>query len=187
MKTFWISLMILLIFVFGCAPSSAAGPDEPLVPPSQEPLTTPLPDSPNKGDSVQMTSPTVIVTGGWKTYINAQAKYSIQYPEDWTVSESVGINGELITSFIAPNDGQGIVVSVLNSEAAVEEIPDMPNTRCEEITISGSSGRRCFDTLNFSLSTTLVNQGKQYAITSSGKRPDQEIYQHFLESFALIP
>jgi hypothetical protein len=193
MNTLWILLMILLVFASGCAPSQAGGqaedlgPSTPLAPPSQEPLTTPLSDSPNEEGSAQMTSTTVIATGAWKTYLNTQAKYSIKYPEDWTVNENVGVNGELMTTFMAPDNGQGMIVSVLNSDAVVEENPDMPNTRCEEITISGLSGWRCFDTLNFNLSTTFINQGKFYAITSSGKRPDQDIYQHFLESFALIP
>jgi len=68
MKTGWISLILLLIFAFGCAPSQAGGQEEdlaqstPLAPPSQETLSTPLSDLP-QGDPTAMTPTTPAGTG----------------------------------------------------------------------------------------------------------------------------
>lgn len=132
-------------------------------------------------------TPTVIETGAWKTYQNTQAGYSAEYPPDWTVSESVGVSGELITTFLAPIAGQGITVSILNADAVVEEIPDMPNTRCQQVTMSGLSGRRCFDTVASNTSTTFLSQDKLYTIATFGKHLEQDIYQRFLENFTLTP
>lgn len=184
MRTHWISLIFLLsLGLVSCGPSAVEQDQAPMEPQA-------LADT-DKVSSVtsDVTATTVaeVTTDEWKTYHNTQVGYSAEYPADWTVNESVGVNGELITTFMAPNDGQGIIVSVLNNEAAVEEILDMPNTRCEQVTISGLSGRRCFDTLAFNFSTTFINQGKQYTIASSGKHPDQNIYQHFLESLTVTP
>ena len=60
---------------------------------------------------------------------------------------------------------------------------DLPNTRCEEVTIGGVTGTRCFDTLSSSTSTAVVSQGKTYMITSTSKRLDPMIYDRFLDSF----
>jgi hypothetical protein len=139
------------------------------------------------GGTTPVANSSVIATGAWKTYHNTEAGYSAEYPADWTVNESAGINGEFITTFTAPNDGQGIVVSIQNGEAAVEEIPDMPNTRCQPVTISGLSGRRCFDTIASSISTTFLAHGRKYTVTTFGKHLDQNIYQSFLESFTVTP
>jgi hypothetical protein len=120
-------------------------------------------------------------------YQNAQAGYSVEYPSDWTVTESVGQNGEFITTFKLPKEEQAVTVNVLTGEAVVQETPDMPNTRCEQITISGVSGQHCFDTLNFSVSTTFTGHGRQYSLVTVGKHPDETVYQHFLDSFVVTP
>ena len=183
MKTHWISFVFVVALALGsCSPSRTMVEDSPPLAPEDPDMGPPV-----TGATAAVVASTAIVTGAWKTYDNSQAGYSAKYPADWAVNENVGTNGELITMFMASKDGQGIVVSVLNSDAAVEEIPDMPNTRCQQVTISGLSGRRCFDTLTFNFSTTFISQGKQYAIASSGKHPDQDMYQHFLESFAVTP
>jgi hypothetical protein len=49
------------------------------------------------------------------------------------------------------------------------------------------SGKRCLDTIAFSVSTTLVGQDKTYTITASTKRVAQSIYQRLLTSFAAGP
>mgnify|MGYP001388038261 CR=1 FL=1 len=192
MKTFWISLIFLLSLALGsCGLSQTMVKDSPTPDPADTNMVSPI--TPNvtftkaTGVTTAIATPSIIETGAWKTYQNTQAGYSANYPADWTVNESVGINGELITTFMAPNDGQGIVVSILNGEAAAEEIPDMPNTRCQQVTISELSGQRCLDTLAFNFSTTFIDQGKQYTITSSGKHPDENTYQNFLENFSVTP
>ena len=175
MKKRWISLIFVLSLALGsCGPSQTMAEDSPTLASEDTEIVSPI-----------TTNATAIDT--WETYHNIEAGYSASYPAGWTVNESVGINGELITTFMEPNNGQGIVVNIPNGEAAVEEIPDMPNIRCQQVTISGLSGRRCLDTLTFNFSTTFIDQGKQYTIASSGKHPDQNIYQRFLDNFTVTP
>jgi hypothetical protein len=130
---------------------------------------------------------TVPETGTWAVYQNAQAAYSAQYPSDWSVTENVGQNGEYRTTFKAPNDEQSIIVTVLYSDAVREVTPDLPNTRCQQVTVSGRSGQRCLDTLNFSISTTIIADRRQYSIVALGKHPDETLYQRFLDSFMAAP
>ena len=184
MRTRWISLIFLLsLGLVSCGPSTVEQDQAPMEP--QAPADTDKVSSVTSDTTA--TTAAGVTTDEWKTYDNTQAGYSAKYPADWAVNESLGVNGELITAFMAPNDGQGIVVSVLNRDAAVEEIPDMPNTRCEQVTISGLSGRRCFDTLTFNFSTTLIDQGKVYTIAGFGKHLDENIYQLFSERFTVTP
>jgi hypothetical protein len=65
-------------------------------------------------------------------------------------------------------------------------VPDLPNTRCQLVTIGGLSGVQCLDTINFSIVTTFVGSGKTYAVSGSSKRLDQDIYQHVVYSLTLI-
>jgi hypothetical protein len=68
MRTVWISLIILLVFAFGCAPSPAGGPSEPLAPPAQETLSPILTDSPSQGDPIEM-NPTTPADAGLQNLI----------------------------------------------------------------------------------------------------------------------
>ncbi|HET9915188.1 MAG TPA: hypothetical protein VFQ13_25075 [Anaerolineales bacterium] len=62
MRAFWILLIILLAFALaGCGTSQPEGdfaPSDPLPPPSEEVLSTPLSDLPNQGETAEMT-PTI--------------------------------------------------------------------------------------------------------------------------------
>ena len=187
MKKHWISLVFVLSLALGsCAPSQTTAEDSPTLASEDTEIVSPITtNATNATTTIVTTTATAIDT--WETYHNTEAGYSASYPAGWTVNESVGINGELITAFMEPNNEQGIVVNIPNGEVAVEEIPDMPNVRCQQVTISGLSGRRCLDTLTFNFSTTFIDQGKQYTIASSGKHADQNIYQRFLDNFTVTP
>ena len=191
MKFHWIPFMILLFLALvSCSPSQTLNQYHPTLAPKNTNTVTPPRAEATATIPAEMTTATpanAIEAGAWATYQNTQAGYSVQYPSDWTVNEIVGKNGELITTFTMPNNQQGITVSVLNGEAVVGEIPDMPNTRCQQVTVSGLSGRRCFDTIASSISTTFSDHGKQFDIVAFGKYPDQDIYQGFLESFNVTP
>ena len=173
----WVLVISLLSLALGsCRGSSeTAAKDSPTPTPADTSMVSPV------------TPGATSTSDAWKIYHSTEAGYSVEYPADWVVNETTGINGELIAAFMSPDEGQSIAVNVSNSEASVEEIPDMPNTRCQQVTISGSTGRRCFDTLAFSFSTTFMDKGRQYVIASSGKHPDQDIYQHFIDSFKVNP
>jgi len=181
MRTNYISFLgLMTLLLVGCAASQRAAEDSPALPPPAD--ITGISSTPTG-----VAASTDSATAGWLTYTNLQAGYSAKYPADWTVNESVGGNGELVTMFMAPDNAQGLSVNVLNGETIVEESPDMPNTRCRQVTISGASGQRCFDTLAFSLSTTFSGHDKQFAVVSIGKHPDETIYQSFLENFTMNP
>lgn len=130
---------------------------------------------------------TVPVSGAWKSYDNRQAGYHAEVPQDWSVNESAGLHGMVITSFTAPSGGPGIVVTVQSGETSAEEIPDLPNTRCRPVTIGAYPGRRCLDTIAGSVSTIFSAHGKQYSIGTSGKGLDPTIYQIFLDRFGVTP
>jgi hypothetical protein len=129
-------------------------------------------------------------TTTWKAYHNDRAGYSIEYPAGWTINEHGESNGADMTTFAPPelgSDGTGLTVIARNDISTAEEMPDMPNTRCQQVTIGELSGTRCFDTIAFSTMTTFVSQGRVYILASSSKRLDQNIYQHFLSSFTIKP
>jgi hypothetical protein len=67
-KILWISLIYLLVFAFGCAPSSPGGPNEPLAPPAQEAFSPTLTDSPSQGDTIEM-NPTTPADAGLQNLI----------------------------------------------------------------------------------------------------------------------
>ncbi len=161
----------------GLAPTSTAKFPTPVTTlratPVVMPVTTSLPGTP-----------------AWKTYQNERAGYAIEYPADWEIDEATESDGAEVTTFVPPSsnkNGTELTVITRKGTSTAEEIPDMPNTRCRQVTVGKLSGTRCFDTIAFSTMTTFVGQGKIYILVGSGKRLDQNIYQHFLNSFALTP
>lgn len=153
-------------------------PPEPLDDTTAAPVPTTTPNAaavvaaPNKGDA-------------WRTYRNEKAGYAVKYPSDWKVEEQTGTDDALMTTFRPTAGGAGITVSVQSGEMD-QGVSDIPNTRCQQVKVGELSGTRCFDTLSFSTSTTLVGGGKTYTIAVFGKRLDRNIYQRFLESFRPI-
>ena len=123
----------------------------------------------------------------WKTYQNNRAGYTIDYPAAWNIDTRTDLDGSDVTTFASTSDNTGTRVAVIvrNSEPADQEIPDIPNTRCQQVTNGELSGRRCFDTLAFSLTTTFVARGKIYILVGSGRHLDRNIYQRFLSSWTI--
>lgn len=126
-------------------------------------------------------------TGGWQTYRDDAARYSVRYPPSWTVRQIVGGDGSLVTLFQPPAGGAGITALVQAGSPAMVEGGDLPNTRCTPITINGLPAQRCFDTIAMSLSTTIVAGDKLYIITASGKQQDTSIYEGLIRSFTHLP
>ena len=207
----WGFSLLLLLGLAACnvTNQSAAGttPNASPAPPVQptrervstvapaKPLASPIPPEPLDPITAVTVAPTVAVptpvsdvaaTGAWQTYRNDQAGYSVDYPADWTVSEQAGGDGSLMTTFAPPGGGAGVTVLVQAGEQYTDQ-SDILNTRCQQVVIGGLSGTRCFDTISFSTSTTLVGEGKSYTIATSGKHMDTNIYQRFLDTFAIIP
>ena len=162
------------------ATAKAAGPMISARDPEVE--ATPL--APTAAPALAPTS--VAASGVWQTYRNTQGGYTIDYPVAWSMDQRTGTDGALVTTFTPADGGAGIEVIVKTDEGNGAESADIPNTRCEPVTIHGLSGTRCFDTISFSISTTLVGRGKTYIIAASGKRLDQNIYQRLLDSFRIV-
>jgi len=118
----------------------------------------------------------------WQRYHSDQASYSIEYPSDWTANERQDTNGSITTVF-APTDGGAGITVMLRVGAPPVESNDIPNTRCQPVTIGGLSGTTCFDTIALAVSTTLTGQGKSFHI-SAGKGVPRDTYQHLLNSFS---
>jgi hypothetical protein len=127
-----------------------------------------------------------IQAGGWEIYQNPQAGYRAEYPADWTVSEQVGQEGTIVTTFSPPDSSAGVIVMVQSGEFGAAGSSDIPNTRCEEIQVGGLTGTRCFDTINMAASTTFVANAKTYTIAALGKRLDESLYDRFVSSFQVV-
>ncbi len=170
-------------------PAIAAATPAATAPPPVQAVPTPLAAAePNRGARPTtiaaatvpaIPSPTLAdgANGAWQTY---------PYPAGWTASERAGEHGDLTTSFGPSGGGAGIGVIVQPGRQNVGNT-DLPNTRCAQVVVGGVTGRRCFDTLSSGVSTTLVAQDRTYTIVAAGRRLDQQIYQRFLDSFALLP
>jgi hypothetical protein len=182
------------------APEATAAPTVTVAPPAtvnapptlQGATEQPPTDMPTSVPRSLPPTPKVIPTSApaasqdWKTYRNAQAGYSVAYPPDWKAVEVPGARGEFITKFTPAAGDASIVIAVRPIDPDQQEPIDLPNTRCRIVTVGGLSGVRCFDTISLSGSTTVAGKGKQFIITTTGKRPDENLYQRFLDSFQLI-
>ncbi|HLF27621.1 MAG TPA: hypothetical protein VJG32_14900 [Anaerolineae bacterium] len=149
-------------------------PTAPLTPSETPPLTT---------------TPTLsgtVAPGEWQTYQSQPGGYSLEYPAGWEVSEQVDSDGSVTTTFTSTDAKVGIMVMVQSGAFTGSENSDIPNVRCQPITLGGLSGTRCFDTLNFSLTTTLAGVNKTYTLATLAMRSDESIYQHLLNSFTPI-
>ena len=159
-----------------------------------KPLSSPMPPEPLDPiasvavpPSATSNPPTPEVDTGadWQVYRSPQGDFSVEYPADWTASEQPGENS--LTVLFSPPDGRaGVTLTALAGEHYAD-LSDIPNTRCQPVTIGQLSGVRCFDTISFSTSTTLVGEGKSYTIATAGKGVNANIYQRFLDTFAIIP
>ena len=123
-------------------------------------------------------------SGAWQTYRSERAGFSVEYPADWTVGEQTKPDGSVVTTFSAASGGLMIVVAMMPGQVASEN--DLPNTRCQQVTIGGLPGTRCLDTISRSTAITLVGQGKTFTIAAVAKRLDPQTFDRFLDHFAPI-
>lgn len=123
----------------------------------------------------------------WTVYVNTLANYSLEYPSDWSVTEQGGASDErLVTTFAPPDGGSGITVTVAPADTDEDASLDLPNRRCEEVTLAGLSGRRCFETLSLTTSTTLFGSGRRFVISARVRGLDPAVYEHVLATFSLL-
>ena len=139
---------------------------------------------------VLATATITAATAAWQTYRSEQGGYTVEYPATWTVDEQVGANNTLVTTTFTPADGGAsitvIVQTALADQAELPQPADIPNTRCEQVTVNRLPGIHCFDTISFSVTTAFMNEKRAYTIAASARRLDQSIYQHFLDSIQVL-
>jgi hypothetical protein len=162
-----------------------------------KPQPSPQPPEPLDPSAPAASAPAAIVTPAptanaagaeaWQSYRNQAAGYAVSYPASWTVAETAGADGSFVAAFRSTTAAIGIDILVQPAAPEAAETGDLPNTRCEPITVAGLPAQRCLDTINASLSATLVAQGKRYTITSAGKQHEGSFYQRFLDSFTIAP
>jgi hypothetical protein len=118
----------------------------------------------------------------WQRYRSDRAGYSVDYPSVWTANERDDTDGSITTVLAPTGGGAGISIITRFGVPSVDS-NDIPNTRCQEVTIGGLSGTSCVDTIALTISTTLVGLGKTFNI-SAGKGVPRDTYQHMLNSFS---
>jgi hypothetical protein len=108
----------------------------------------------------------------------------VDYPTTWTANEREDTNGSITTVFAPTGGGAGITIKMRVGAPPVES-NDIPNTRCQQVSIGGLSGTSCLDTIALAISTTLVGQDKTFSIFA-GKGVPRGTYQELLKSFSPI-
>jgi hypothetical protein len=121
----------------------------------------------------------------WQTYYSQSAGYRVEYPAGWVASEQANAGGSFATTF-APSGG-GASITVLVMPGASIPADDLPNVRCEQVTIGGLAGTRCFDTISRATSVVLSGQGSAFMIAADGKHLDPQIFERFLSTFTPGP
>jgi hypothetical protein len=176
---------VLLLAACGASkPSAGAAP----TPKPQAPAgIAPTPAQPASTEPISPTAPptAVLASGAWQPYRSAQAGYSLDYPANWVANERAEANGRRVTTFVPAAGGAGVTV-IAQPGGAPADSADLPNTRCQPVSVGGLPGTRCLDTISMTTTTTLTTQGTTYLIVAPGRRLDQQIYQRLLDSFRLI-
>jgi hypothetical protein len=175
------SACVLLLAACGASSQSAG---------EAQPTTHPVAPATAAPASTEPISPTALPTAvraadDWQTYRSAQAGYRVDYPAGWMASERSEADGRRVTTFQPVAGGVGITVIAQPGGTAADNA-DLPNTRCQPVSVGGLSGTRCFDTIAMTTTTILMSQNTTFLIVAPGRRLDQQIYQRFLESFRPI-
>ncbi len=168
---------MLLTMMSGCAaPESSTAP---------LPTATPQPTPPTPVPTTPPAAPTAAASA-WKEYRNDQFRFSIQYPEDWTVSEKKGEGVRAVFVFSAPSKAD-VELTVLNtgSQSAEQWLAnqsDIPNTRCSLIQINNLKARRCIDTIAFATNTAILANQSVFVLSTNVWAP-AGVYDRMLNSF----
>lgn len=183
-------LLALLLSACGSASQGAASPTPTGSAPDADATAAELAPSPNAPATPSAAPAAVAPTspaapGIWQSYRSAQAGYSVEYPAGWATSERAEADGRVATTFRPANGGAGVVITMRPGGAPADSA-DLPNTRCQAVTVGGVRGTRCLDTISSSVVTTLADQGRTFTIAAPGRGLDPAIYQRVLASFALF-
>lgn len=184
--------LVTPLFLLACGDATAT--PNAMLPAAQ---ATPSPkatatSNPNQANPAALTPP---ISYTWLTFRSKQADFSVEYPTSWTANEHSEEGGVVITDF-QPGNGIGIGIQVVTTPRSENDTQnkgddigggDLPNTRCQRVTVGGIAAKRCFDTISFSTSTTLTAATKVYRISSQGKKLDETIYEHFLDTLRFVP
>ena len=124
----------------------------------------------------QQTQATMLPVATTKTYTNTRLGIALDYPSDWTVSESA--DGAKFTS----PQGATIDLALVDTQNQSPEYflveMQLPNTRClNSANPHGVTVRNCLDTVSFSYNANLIlklsnNTTRLVSLTMRGKSPN---------------
>jgi hypothetical protein len=120
---------------------------------------------------------------GWQTYHSEIGGFSLSVPVDWVPSVQPGLDGPEVISLTAPDNLAGVMI-VVQPTADASPADDLPNTRCQPITLGGQPATRCLDTLSFSSTIWVAVGDRLYQILASERRLGPDVYQTLLASFS---
>jgi hypothetical protein len=123
------------------------------------------------------------IAQGWQTYRSDNDGFSVAVPDNWLANAETRLDGADIVSLSAPDSTRGLMV-VVQSSADASSADDLPNTRCQPITVGGQPATRCIDTLSLSSSIAVQVGERHYQILASERRLGTELYQAILASFS---
>jgi hypothetical protein len=120
---------------------------------------------------------------GWQTFRSDADGFSVAVPVDWVASAQTRVDGADVINLAAPDNTSGVMI-VVQPSADATSANDLPNTRCQPITVGGQPATRCMDTLSFASSTISVQvSDRLYQIIGSELRLGPDVYQAMLASF----
>lgn len=146
-------------------------------------LPTSAPTAPSASPTSASMTPTMSgsIPSGWKLYRNSFAGYEVAYPSNWKARREPSSGA---TVFLPRGGVSGITVAMGKGPKEPPGVRVM-NRLCHDVNINGLQGRRCIDTVSFSVTTTLSKGNKSFVISMKG-RANQDIYNRFVSTFRLV-
>jgi hypothetical protein len=201
---FKLVLVVILLFIAGCAPVTAVILSTPTpavsstptlpaaratpIPSQQEPTKLPVPTE----SATPLPGLNVVPRNSWSTFTSAKWQVVVDYPPDWSVQEgTAGVvfsSSQGVTIFLAPVETGGLSPDQFLSER------QLPNTRCSSSTNAyGVTARVCFDTIAFSYDASIVlkssSGGARLLSLSTRARPpgDVQVFNVMVASMRSLP
>lgn len=166
-------------------PTLPARPTATMPTPALRPRPTAVPALPKPiNPTAVLAAPAVTPSsaGGWPSYRNTQAGWSIAYPADWTIDQQGSEDSPFITT-LRPASGAGITIVVQAGAPPAIRQSEKSNIICARVVVGRLTGTRCVDADKGTIATTLAGKRQTYVIATTGKGVDEQIYQRVLDSF----
>jgi hypothetical protein len=194
-KSAYILFVLLLLFSFGLGIYILATPSDQNVFTPYFKKTFPQNQiQPLASESAQLTqtpAPTPIIDmTGWNTYINKQYKYSVKYPQDWTVA-NLGELEPKIPNYVSFNPPEATssakeVLIEYSTRSYQEVLALSPATTRATLVASISAAVREEEDSNHIISVFVIMPIEQHTIIFRGHKQFEAIFNKMLETFTLL-